>query len=141
MKKQLNILEVLALPEGTKVKITHSDAYSFIGELAIVKSTSTGKALYHLTRSGREHKLAMTSATINAKFEEHIVIEYVQTDFTALSKTNPYKVYIESHIHRGEFRELSIYKDLEDLDIHDIDDLQRSKKFFHKKVNGQLELK
>ncbi len=141
MKTQLNIMEVLALPEGTKVKFTRSEVSSFLGELAIVKATSTGKALYHLTRSGREHKLAMTSATINATFEEHIVIEFVQTDFTALKETSPYSVYVPSIFPSGEYKKLSIYKDLSDLDIHDIDDLQRSKKFFHKKVNGSLELK
>ncbi|PEJ48446.1 hypothetical protein [Bacillus wiedmannii] len=83
----------------------------------------------------------MTSATINATFEEHIVIEFVQTDFTALKETSPYKVYMPSALNRGEYREVYKFKDLSDLGIHDIDDLQRSKKFFHKKVNGSLELK
>ncbi|MEC3596911.1 hypothetical protein P4159_05715 [Bacillus thuringiensis] len=141
MKTQLNIMEVLALPEGTKVKFTRSEASQFVGELAIVQATSTGKALFHLTRSGREHKLAMTSATINATFEEHIVIEFVQTDFTALKETSPYKVYTPSALTRGEYREIYKFKDLSDLGIHDIDDLQRSNKFFHKKVNDSLELK
>ncbi|MGG3644574.1 hypothetical protein [Bacillus wiedmannii] len=46
-----------------------------------------------------------------------------------------------SALNRGEYREVYKFKDLSDLGIHDIDDLQRSKKFFHKKVNGSLELK
>ncbi|MBE7117324.1 hypothetical protein FT641_27110 [Bacillus paranthracis] len=136
MKKQLNIMEVLALPEGTKVKFTQSEASQFIDELAIVKRTSTGKALYHLTRSGREHKLAMTSATINATFEEHIVEEYVQTDFTALTRHNPKQVYLHNPF-TDTYEELCIYKNFTDFGINDVDDLQRCRKFFYKKVNGE----
>ncbi|PGM50828.1 hypothetical protein [Bacillus thuringiensis] len=135
MKTQLNIMEVLASNEGTKFKITATPVSRFLGEKVVVRKLSEGTALYHVLPSGREHKLAMTSATINAKFEEHRVVEFVQTDFTALVQHNPKQVFIETR--HGEYEELCIYKDFTDFGIRDTDDLQRSRKFFYKKVNGE----
>ncbi|MDF9638811.1 hypothetical protein [Bacillus cereus] len=136
MKKQLNIIEALGMPVGTKLKITDSKDRNFIGEMVVIREFGSRrvKALYHISPRGSENKLAATEMMVTTKFEEHIVEEFVQTDFTALSRINNKQVFYYQH---GEYHELCIYKDLRDLGINDTDDLQRTRKFFHKKVNGE----
>ncbi|WP_144466752.1 hypothetical protein [Bacillus nitratireducens] len=138
MKKQLNIIEALGMPVGTKLKITNSQDRNFIGEMVVIREFGSRrvKALYHISPRGNENKLAATEMMVTTTFEEHIVEEFVQTDFTALSRSNNKQVFYKNYA-TDEYHELCIYKDLTDLGIHDTDDLQRSRKFFHKKVNGE----
>lgn len=137
MKTQLNIIEALGMPVGTKLKITNSQDRNFIGEIVVIREFGPRnvKALHHINRRGTENKLAATEMMVTTTFEEHIEIEYVQTDFTALAKHNPKEVFYKTHT--GVYHKLSIYKDLTDLGINDTDDLQRTRLLFHKKVNGE----
>lgn len=132
-----NIMEVLNSPAGTKFTIKETDANPLLGELVIVKQSNTGKSLAHLTRSGRELRLAMTSGIANARFEEKIEIEFEPTNFKSLKDDHRRQLYVYKY---GEHRPVSIFEDLVEYGIRDIDDLLR-KQFYFKKVNGVYETK
>ncbi|PEM65320.1 hypothetical protein CN613_25590 [Bacillus pseudomycoides] len=139
MTKQLNIIEALSMPVGTKFKITHSMDSKFIGEKVVIREFGLRnvKTLYHINDRGSENKLAATEMMVTTKFEEYQEVEYLPTDFTALASSNNRKVYIKEC---GSYRELSVYKDFQDFGVYDTDDLRRTA-FYEKKVNGVFETK
>lgn len=134
MTKKLNIIEALSMPTGTKFKVTHSAERNLIGELVVIREFGLNctKGLFHISRSGSEHKLAATEMMVTTTFEEYQEVEYVLVNFLALAESNNRQVYYREC---GQYHALNKYKDLEDIGVRDTDDLQR-KSFYEKKVNG-----
>lgn len=126
-----NIMEVLNSPVGTKFTVKSSSTINLDGETVVVKDHRNGTGLAHLTKSGRELQLAITSGLTGATFEEKIEVEYERTNFTSLNQTSR-QVFAYKY---GEYKPVGMFDDLSTFGINDADDLIR-KQFYFKKVNG-----
>lgn len=132
-----NIMEVLNSPVGTKFTVKSTSSDNLRGETVIVKRHMNGTGLAHLTKSGCELQLAMNTGLTNATFEEKIEIEFEPTDFKSLKDGQRRQLYVYKY---GEHQPVSIFEDLVEYSIRDIDDLLR-KQFYFRKVNGVYETK